>query len=81
MSWWTTIANVLGLNRVSVYVTMGDVNFTRASGKLQDAGILFWIKMLSSSSDQGTPDGSLTEYEIFVRREDAQDAKDALGVD
>ena len=81
MSWWATVANVLGLNRVSVYVTMGDVNYTRASGKLQDAGILFWLKMLPSSSDLGTPDGSLTEYEIFVRREDEHEARAALGLD
>lgn len=75
------LAHVFGLHRVSVYVAMGDVNYIRASGKLQDAGIPFWLKMMGSSAGMMTPNGDLTEYEIFVRLEDEHEAKAALGLE
>ncbi|MDA8204842.1 MAG: hypothetical protein M0Z36_02150 [Thermaerobacter sp.] len=67
--------------RVSVYVTTSDVNYTRASGKLQDAGIHFWLRTVSSRAGTGTPNGRMTTYEIFVRRDNEPEAKAALDSD
>lgn len=68
--------------RVSVCVTQSQGNLTEASRKLQDAGIVFSQKgTVLSRGDTETPNGRLVEYEIFVRREDEQLAKTALGRD
>lgn len=68
--------------RVSVYVTQSDVDSTRMSRKLQDAGISYSVRgTVLSRADSGTPHGRMTQYEIIVRREDEQAAKTALGRD
>ena len=65
--------------RVSVYVTQNRDASTRASGQLQAAGIPYWIRgTVLSPAHTKTSQGPRTEYEIFVRREDAPAAKAVL---
>jgi len=68
--------------RVSVYRTQNRDHCTRASSQLQEVGIRFEVRGTAlSRANTGIPTARLTEWQIFVRREDAQAAQTALGHD
>lgn len=68
--------------RVSVYMTQSRDDCSRAARQLQEADILYFVHGTAlSRADKGTPNARLTEWEIFVWREDEQAAKTAMGRD
>lgn len=82
MSLAHTIRELLPRNKVAVYVGMDDVNFMRATGRLQRAGIPYYTRIVESMSTlsaagKGT---RVSEYEIHVRRQDEYAARKAIGV-
>ncbi|QQE78330.1 hypothetical protein [Alicyclobacillus sp. SO9] len=80
MSFWTAIAKVFRGKKVSVYVAMGDANYMRAAGHLEDAGIPFYVKMGGNmGGGELSFDNRLSEYEFYVKREYEEQARYVLG--
>lgn len=80
MSFWSAMGKLFPRDKVSVYVAMGDLSYTRVAGKLENAGIPFYVRTRGMMGNQvAGQDNRLSEYEIYVKREYEEEARYVLG--
>lgn len=79
-------ARLFGGSRVCVYVALGNKDLFRVTGMLQDAEIPYQTKIhgisagINGGMTQPVAGSDFSEYEILVKREDAEQARFVLGV-
>lgn len=87
MSFWRSIGGLFRRRKVSVYVALSDQDLYRVTGKLRDAGIPYHTKTpgimglgeLNTNNFIPGDGNRFTEYEIYVKREDAERAVYVIG--
>ncbi|MCF8567565.1 hypothetical protein LLE49_22860 [Alicyclobacillus tolerans] len=80
MAFLAALGKLFRRRKVCVYVTMGDMNYTRVAGQLENAGIPFYVKMGGNMNGGELGfDNRMSEYEIYVKRENEEQARFVLG--